>query len=124
MLVSATVPKYNDMEMRWSQTFWLNNGYPQVSVADGQPDEFDLSQNFPNPFNPTTAISFQLPERGQINLSIYDLNGQKLRTLVDGIQDAGHYTVNFHAGDLPSGVYLYRLTAGSDVMTKKMVLMK
>lgn len=124
MLISATLPKYNDMEMRWSETFWLNEGYPQVSIADGQPDEFDLSQNFPNPFNPTTAISFQLPEPGQVNLCVYDLNGQKLRTLVNGIRDAGYYTVNFQAGDLPSGVYLYRLSSGTEVVTKKMVLMK
>jgi PKD repeat protein len=107
-----------------STSYTIDIWISETGTAQAVPGEFTLSQNFPNPFNPTTAIRFQLPERGQVNLSIYDLNGHKVRTLINGIQDAGYYTLNFHAGDLPSGVYLYRLSSGTEVVTKKMVLMK
>ena len=96
----------------------------ETGIADARPTEFKLSQNYPNPFNPTTAISYQLSAPGRVELNIYDLNGHKVRTLINGMQDPGYYTVNFHAGDLPSGVYFYRLAAGNEVVTKKMVLMK
>ncbi len=93
-------------------------------------EEFDVSEAYPNPFNPTTAIDYsifaeasmdrQLP----VNLSVYNLTGHKVRTLVNSIQETGYYTVQFHAGDLPSGVYIYRLSAGAEVRTMKMILMK
>jgi len=123
LLISAELPKYSGTEMRWVKTFWMNSGYPQVGVAEGLPEEFLLS-HYPNPFNPNAVISYQLPYDERIDLSIYDLRGQKVRTLISGFQDAGYYNVNFNAADLPSGVYLYCLTAGNEVMTKKMVLMK
>jgi M6 family metalloprotease-like protein len=107
-----------------STSYTVDIWISETGTTQVVPGEFKLSQNFPNPFNPTTAIRFQLPVRDQINLSIYDLNGHRVRTLISGIQDAGYYTVNFHAGDLPSGVYLYRLSSGTEVVTKKMVLMK
>ncbi len=96
----------------------------ETGIADARPTEFKLSQNYPNPFNPTTAISYQLSAFSRVELNIYDLNGHKIKTLISGMQDPGYYTVNFYAGDLPSGVYLYRLSAGNEVVTKKMVLMK
>jgi len=96
----------------------------ETGIADAIPGDFRCDQNYPNPFNPSTSIRYQLPENRYVSLYIYDLSGHKIRTLINGIQDAGYYTVQFHAGDLPSGVYIYRLTAGNDVRTMKMILMK
>ncbi|RKY54826.1 MAG: hypothetical protein DRP93_04620 [Candidatus Neomarinimicrobiota bacterium] len=96
----------------------------ETGIADAVPSEFKMSQNYPNPFNPSTAINYQLPKNLWISLVVYDLSGHKIKTLISGFQDAGYYTVKFNAGDLSSGVYIYRLSAGMDVITKKMILMK
>jgi Secretion system C-terminal sorting domain len=120
--ISADVPKYDDMEMRWAKEFIINSSYP-VSIKAGIPEYYTLS-HYPNPFNPNAIISYQLPFDGRVNLSIYDMNGYRVRTLINGFQNAGSYNMNFNASDLPSGVYIYRLSAGNKVLTKKMVLMK
>lgn len=83
-----------------------------------------LSQNYPNPFNPTTVISYQLPINGFVTLGVYDLLGRSIKTLVSERQSAGTHTVTFNASGLPSGVYFYRLTSGSVVKTKKLVMIK
>jgi len=94
------------------------------------PAAFDLAQNFPNPFNPETVIRYSLPEAATVTLEIYNMLGQKVRTLVDHTQQAADfYSLNWNGRDdngkaLASGMYLYRLTAGSYVNTRKMVLMK
>lgn len=86
--------------------------------------EFALYQNYPNPFNPETSIRFDLMESANVTLSIYNIAGQEVATLVNGTLSAGSHTVNFDGGNLTSGVYLYRLTAGSFTAQKKMVLLK
>ncbi len=92
---------------------------------DGQtPREFALSQNYPNPFNPTTAISYQLSVGSEVRLIIYNQLGQKVRTLVNGKQEAGEYVLTFDASALSSGIYYYKLTAGRFVKIRKMILMK
>jgi hypothetical protein len=83
-----------------------------------------LDQNFPNPFNPTTTIRYSLLQRGLVTLSIYNVLGQKVETLVSQVQGAGNYEVKFNASRFASGVYFYRLQAGSFNMTKKMMLVK
>jgi len=88
------------------------------------PTEFELSQNYPNPFNPSTTIQYSIKERSSVELILYDILGAQVVVLVNEEQDAGYYKVNFNAGRLASGVYLYRLQAGSFVETKKMMLMK
>ena len=88
------------------------------------PETYKLSQNFPNPFNPTTVISWQLPAGGPVNLSVFDLAGQRVAVLVDDKQPAGSHQIEFDATGLASGVYLYRLEAGSYTESKKMILMK
>jgi hypothetical protein len=100
----------------------LNGG--QVVSADDQPVSFTLSQNVPNPFNPTTAIAFGMPETGLASLKVYDLAGRTVATLVDGMVTKGEHSVVFDAGNLTSGVYFYTLQAGASVETRKMVLMK
>ncbi|MGD8921746.1 MAG: multicopper oxidase domain-containing protein [Candidatus Zixiibacteriota bacterium] len=88
------------------------------------PVSFDLNQNYPNPFNPTTEIRFSLPEQSHVKLVIYNTLGQEVVTLIDGEAPAGQHTVQLDAGNLASGVYFYRLTAGQYTDSKKMVLLK
>ncbi|HQT90599.1 MAG TPA: T9SS type A sorting domain-containing protein [Candidatus Kryptobacter bacterium] len=85
---------------------------------------FSLSQNYPNPFNPSTVISYQLSAVSNVSLKIYDVLGRELKTLINERQTAGNHSVNFNAGGLPSGVYFYRLQAGTSTDVRKMLLMK
>jgi hypothetical protein len=88
------------------------------------PKEFSLLQNYPNPFNPTTKISWQSPVGSWQTLKVYDVMGREVATLVNEYKPAGSYEVEFNAISLPSGVYFYRLQAGSFVETKKMILLR
>jgi hypothetical protein len=85
---------------------------------------FRLAQNYPNPFNPTTNISYVLPRAENVSLKIYDVLGREVATLVNEAKAQGAYTVPFNASNLASGVYFYKLQAGSFVQTKKMMLVK
>jgi hypothetical protein len=99
----------------------------EVHVTEAlKPTEFALAQNFPNPFNPSTVIQYQLPEPATVKLELYDITGRKVATLVNAWQNAGYYSFNLNgsAYNLASGVYFYRLTAGGFIATKKMVLVK
>ena len=88
------------------------------------PKAFALAQNYPNPFNPSTVIHYALPSDNAVVLRLYNIIGQEVRTLVDEFQKAGYKSVTFNAENLPSGIYLYSLTAGNFSETRKMVLMK
>jgi hypothetical protein len=94
------------------------------------PESFGLNQNYPNPFNPTTTIDFALASSGHAFISLYDIKGREIKNLVDRNLDAGHYSFSLNAGDLPSGMYFYRMMVqdnqGHSVFssTRKMVLMK
>jgi Secretion system C-terminal sorting domain len=91
------------------------------------PNHFDLAQNYPNPFNPTTTIVYQVPHIGVqnfVSLRVYDVLGRKVATLVNDQKPAGTYTQKWNAENFPSGVYFYRLQAGSFTQTKKLMLLK
>ncbi len=88
------------------------------------PPRFGLAQNFPNPFNPSTAIAFELPESLRVRLAVYDLQGREVAVLLDRAVSAGNHTVTWRAGDLPSGLYLYRIEAGAFSETRTMMLVK
>jgi len=89
-----------------------------------QPDGFVLEANYPNPFNPTTTLAFSLPSSQPVTLTVYDLTGRVVATLVDGLLSAGSHTVTFRADHLPSGTYLYRLDAGPFSQTRRLTLLK
>jgi hypothetical protein len=95
-------------------------------VAEDQPvpKEYALEQNYPNPFNPVTSINFALPHAGYVTLSVYNMLGQEVAVPVNGVQEAGFKSVSFDASRLPSGVYTYRMTAGTFTSLRKMVLLK
>ena len=96
----------------------------EVNINSNTVNQFELAQNYPNPFNPTTAIKFNLPEGGNVKLSVYNLLGQEVATLVNGFKEAGSHTVNFDASNLMSGIYLYKIQANGFVQTRKMTLLK
>ncbi len=88
------------------------------------PSRYELYQNYPNPFNPVTNIGFAISNREWVRLEVYDILGKRVATLVDGYIDAGEFTVDFDASDLPSGIYIYRMTAGSFTSAKQLTLLK
>jgi len=88
------------------------------------PIDYALKQNYPNPFNATTKITYSIPKSSKVSLKIYDIIGNEIITLVDGTKEAGIYEVVFNEANLTSGVYLYKLTAGDFISTKKMILLK
>lgn len=115
-----TYAKINNVE------YGIKTGIDNKSNSE---DRFILNQNFPNPFNPTTKISYTIPtsmkgEKVKVQLIIYDILGRKVKTLIDKIQNDGSYEVEFNATLLPSGVYFYKLQTGNNIITKKMILLK
>jgi len=93
-------------------------------VIDEIPTSYALNQNYPNPFNPTTMIEVSLPQRGKMNLVVYNTLGKVVAELANGEFAAGRHQFNFNAVGLPSGVYFYRLKAGDFSSTKKLMLVK
>ena len=83
-----------------------------------------ISQNFPNPFNPTTKITYTIPEKSFVQLKVYDPFGKEVAVLINESKEAGNYEVEFNAGNLPSGVYFYRMKAGKFSKTRKFLLIK
>ncbi len=102
----------------------VNGKVTGVHAAAGIPASFRLLQNYPNPFNPTTTITYQLARNSHVLLRIYDSLGRRVSTLVNRDQSAGTYTVDFNGSRLSSGLYFYRINAGSFTATKKMVMIE
>jgi hypothetical protein len=111
----------------WSHT-WTAGTASSVEKTDEVALTFELSNNYPNPFNPSTQIRYSIPKSSMVSLKVYDMVGRQVATLVNGYQDAGKYTVTFNTNEsslnLSSGVYFYRLEAGSFVSVNKMMLLK
>jgi hypothetical protein len=104
-----------------------NNLINKLLVLSGEivaPIEYALEQNYPNPFNPSTTIKFAVPKESNVNLSIYNVLGELVSTLVNEQMKAGYYEYELNSSSLASGVYLYRITADDFVETKKMVLLR
>jgi hypothetical protein len=93
-------------------------------IDDRLPGQTQLMQNFPNPFNPSTAIRYQIASAGSVSLKVYDMLGSEVATLVSTPHAPGTYELSWNASEFPSGMYYYRLLAGGTVMTKKMIYLK
>jgi hypothetical protein len=107
-----------------SSTFKISSLITGVNSMKNNIIKYELSQNYPNPFNPSTNISFSLEKSSNVTLVVYNILGQKVATLVNNFMQAGNYTYQFNAGKLASGIYIYRIQAGSFTSSKKLVLMK
>jgi pectinesterase len=107
---------------------WIPN--PELSLVSinepvrKTPVSFELEQNYPNPFNPSTKIAYNLTKADLVNISVYNMLGQKVKTIVDKPMSAGRHVITFNAGRLPSGVYLYRIKSGEFIQVQKMTLLK
>ena len=98
-------------------------------ITNSQPVRYSLSQNYPNPFNPVTTIGYEIPESGLVNITIFDMMGREINTLVNGLQNTGYQSIIWNATDyqgdpVPAGIYLYRLEVGDLTQIKKMILLK
>ncbi len=100
------------------------SGMKEMPGKGIMPEEVTLAQNYPNPFNPTTRIKYQVARQTHVQLTVYNMLGQKVRTMVNHTQQAGQYLVTFDASGLASGVYFYRLQAGTKTQTRKMLLLR
>jgi hypothetical protein len=109
-------------EIAYSYT--VSSSVSRAAEVPGVPSSFVLEQNFPNPFNPATTISYQLNTAGMVSLYVYDVLGKEIVRLTDEQQQPGRYSRTFSGKDLPSGVYIYRLTVNGSVLSKRAVLMK
>ncbi len=113
------LPIITNANNRFASTF-----ADESSIENNSPYSFSLSQNFPNPFNPSTMIEYTIADAQRVELVVYDLLGREVQTLVNDTQNPGSYNVMFNAQNLSSGIYFYRLTAGSFTEVKKMMLVK
>jgi hypothetical protein len=123
---SAPVDTWTNAEDKSDQIEPYPPGYP-VSVREYNgivPGKFTLEQNFPNPFNPSTTIRFSIPEAGMVNLSVYNLLGEKVEEVMNRDMKAGSYEYTFDASNLSSGVYFYTIKTANYTASKKMILMK
>jgi hypothetical protein len=110
-----------------SSVVWAMGTKSSTSVEElslGLPSDFVLYDNYPNPFNPETHIAFSIPTQNRVRLSVWNALGEKVTTLVDEVRAAGKYTALFNASEFSSGVFFYKLEAGSYTLTKKMLFLK
>ena len=105
---------------------WYNETPAGLEISDEAPiaTRFELGQNYPNPFNPTTHIRFNIPETASTKLTIFNVMGEEVATLVNGVMQAGGHTVSWNASSMPTGVYFYQLESANFSQTKKLLLVK
>ena len=119
--IGAEKYSYRLKQIDFNGTFVYSN---EIKVEILLPNEFVLHQNYPNPFNPSTKITYSIPNKSFVTLKIFNSLGEEIYQLVNEEKEAGIYEINFNADNLPTGVYLYKIQAGSFVETKKMLLLK
>jgi len=111
----------------WAES-WSSLSFTGTNIKEDLnsklPDNYELSQNYPNPFNPSTTIKFALPKEGMVKLNVFNILGEQVAAIFNGIKQAGSYSVDWNAGNLSSGMYFYRLETVNNIITKKMLLVK
>ncbi|MBM4175220.1 MAG: T9SS type A sorting domain-containing protein [Ignavibacteria bacterium] len=118
--ISGVWSVYLEMTPGFTKTTGVDNN----DIADVLPSEFSIEQNFPNPFNPSTVIVYNLPKNDYVKVDVYNALGQHIKTLVNEVQNAGRRAVVWNASNNASGVYFYKIQAGNSIETRKMILMK
>ena len=114
-----------DMNVVMGDSKWNDLGVSIISLVDFVlPEAYALEQAYPNPFNPVTTLSFSLPEMSEVSLSIYDLQGREVASLLSGMMDAGYHSVNWDASNHSSGMYFVKMLAGNHAETQKLMLIK
>lgn len=116
-VISQFTHNANFVDIQWP-------GATAVSNETNTPNYFNLGQNYPNPFNPSTLIKYSIPVEGLVTLKVFNVIGEEVAALVNENQSVGSYTITFAPSNLSSGIYLYKLSSGSLIETKKMVLLK
>ncbi len=120
-IVKSGKYKYRLKQIDYDGSFEYSD---EIEVEVNNPITFSLAQNYPNPFNPSTRIKYNIPEKGNVKLTVYNSVGEEVSVLVNGIVEAGQYEITFNAANLPSGIYLYKLQSEWGTTFKKMVLLK
>ena len=92
--------------------------------ADIIPLEYSLQQNYPNPFNPGTTIKFSVPNQTKLKINLYNVLGELVQTIAEGLYEPGFYQTELNAQNLPSGIYIYRMESGESLQSKKMILLR
>jgi len=118
---------HTDKDVTWASGYAVDihtNGINDVTENENIPAVFDLAQNYPNPFNPGTTIKFSIPEASFVNLAIYSITGEMVMQVVDRYMPAGNHQFTFVADELPSGIYIYKMTAGDFSDARKMTLLR
>lgn len=121
---AMSVSEASETEQRFTLTVQPGEVTSAEEAVSDLPEEVKLNQNYPNPFNPVTTISFALPERSDVKLSVYDVTGRQVATLVNEERSAGMHEISWDASNVASGTYMYRLEADGQVQTKTMTLIK
>jgi len=123
--IIAAVTDDDSTEVRINE-IWYNETPTGMSISDDAPiaSRYELGQNYPNPFNPITHIRFNIPETGNTKLTVFNMMGETVANLVNGVVSAGGHTVSWNAANMPTGVYFYRLESGNFTQTRKLLLVK
>ncbi len=122
--VSVQVGTIANPDYRETYTFISSTETSGIAEANTKPNCFKVYQNYPNPFNPSTVISYSLSSPAKVSIKVYDIMGTQVSTLVNQEKPSGTHQVEFDGSKLPSGIYYYRLAAGSFMQTKKMMMLK
>ncbi len=123
--VSAQIPAGSDsQEPGWNKSGKTDMLKNSNDITTDIPAKFELKDNYPNPFNPTTKINYELPITNYVTLKIYDIGGKEIAALVNGQQNAGRYSVEWNASGFASGTYFYKIVAGEFSQVKRMILVK
>lgn len=119
------IPSEEQQDMLVEKVFeWFDTPTGTAENSDDVPFAYAMGQNYPNPFNPATVINYQLADAADVKLSVYNTLGEEVAVLVDGFKNAGYYSVSFHAANLSSGIYFYKISANDFYQVNKMLLLK
>ena len=122
--VQIQIGTFRNPEVRTTIDFVATTIPTSVEDENAVVENYYLAQNYPNPFNPSTKINYGLEKAGEVEITVYNILGNKIATLVNGIKSAGNHSVSFNASNLSSGIYFYKIVTNGFVQTKKMILEK